>query len=472
VEDILVSHGLVDLSRDPFIARTDAEGIDAFANVAAVYNELRQLGPTIRKLKVYDAFPSTSIPVGNAASITSVSGNKIEIGTFKRVDTGTDSTIHFMLVNRVCNNPDGTVSSPQSVTVTFNRPSGSWRIEDVVSHSSWIIASNGSFTDNLGPGQGKLYKLTLAPPPAPVLVSPSNSATNVSTSPTLSWNASSGATSYQLQVSTSSSFSTTIVNQSGITATSYAVSGIAYSTTYYWHVNATNAGGTSAWSTTWSFTTVPPPPSPPTLLSPSNGATGVSASPTLSWNASSGATSYGLQVSTSSSFSTTIVNQTGLATTSYAVSGLGNNTTYYWHVNVSNPGGTSAWSSTWSFTTVVQQYYLTVNSPCGLPTTGQGWYNAGTQVQVTVTSPYVSGATRWTFTTWSGNASGNQNPIPITMDGPKTIITTIQHAQACPKTCRTQGKEASDEEVADTLFAPLLRVLAEQRILLAERAGA
>jgi len=90
-------------------------------------------------------------------------------------------------------------------------------------------------------------------------------------------------------------------------------------------------------------------------------------------------------------------------------------------VNAKNAAGTSNWSSTWSFTTVVQQYYLTVNSPCGLPTTGEGWYNAGTQVQVTVTSPYVSGATRWTFTNWSGDASGSQNPITIMMDGPKTI---------------------------------------------------
>jgi M6 family metalloprotease-like protein len=40
------------------------------------------------------------------------------------------------------------------------------------------------------------------PPAAPGLVSPANGATNVSTSPTLTWNASSGATSYRLQVST------------------------------------------------------------------------------------------------------------------------------------------------------------------------------------------------------------------------------------------------------------------------------
>jgi hypothetical protein len=188
-------------------------------------------------------------------------------------------------------------------------------------------------------------------PAAPTLSSPSNGATGVSTNPTLSWNASTGATSYQLQVSTSSTFSTTVVDQIGITGTSYPVSGLANNTLYYWQVNATNAGGTSSYSSTWSFTTIVAAPAVPTLASPSNGATGVSTSPTLSWNASTGATSYQLQVSTSSTFSTTVVNQIGITGTSYPVSGLANNTLYYWQVNATNAGGTSSYSSTWSFTT-------------------------------------------------------------------------------------------------------------------------
>ncbi len=190
-------------------------------------------------------------------------------------------------------------------------------------------------------------------PSAPTLASPANGATGVATSPTLSWNASTGATSYTLQVSTSSDFSTLVLNQTGIVGTSYAASSLLNNTTYYWRVNATNAGGTSAWSSVWSFTTIVAAPLAPTLALPANGATGVAASPTLSWNISSGATSYALQVSTSSDFSTLVLNQTGIGSTSYAVSSLLNNTTYYWRVNATNAGGTSAWSSVWSFTTVV-----------------------------------------------------------------------------------------------------------------------
>jgi hypothetical protein len=246
-----------------------------------------------------------------------------------------------------------------------------------------------------------VWILTTAPvPPAPpALISPANGATGVATNPTLSWNASTGATSYGLQVSTSSSFTTTVVNQTGITSTSYPVSGLANSTTYYWRVNATNSGGTSAWSSpVWSFTTVVVPPSAPTLASPANGSATQSITPTLSWNTSTGATSYGLQVSTSSSFTTTVVNQTGITSTSRAISGLSNNTTYYWRVNATNTAGTSAWSSqVWSFITVPgapipisppNQTSPTISRPPTLTWSAPAGGSASYQVQVSTSSSF------------------------------------------------------------------------------------
>src|SRR5262249_60996574 len=90
----------------------------------------------------------------------------------------------------------------------------------------------------------------------------------------------------------------------------------------------------------------PPPPAAPVLSSPPDGATGVSTSPTLSWNASAGATSYECQVSTSPTFATLVSDQPGLTGTSTTVTGLASNTTYFWRVNASNAGGTSPWSVT------------------------------------------------------------------------------------------------------------------------------
>jgi hypothetical protein len=92
---------------------------------------------------------------------------------------------------------------------------------------------------------------------APLLASPANGATNVSTTPTLSWNAVSCATTYGLQVAKDSSFSAAaiVVNQSGITSASYTLATpLSNGTTYYWRVNAKNAGETSSWSLVWSFT--------------------------------------------------------------------------------------------------------------------------------------------------------------------------------------------------------------------------
>ncbi len=193
--------------------------------------------------------------------------------------------------------------------------------------------------------------------PTPSLSSPANNATNISINPTLSWNSVSSATSYSLQVSTNSSFSSLVVNQSGISGTSYSVN-LNYNTTYYWRVNATNSGGTSGWSSR-TFTTMQEPvvaPDDPTLVSPNNGATNVSINTSLSWNSAARAVSYSLQVSTNSSFSSLVVNQSGISGTSYSVN-LNYNTTYYWRVNATNSSGTSLWCSPFIFTTSGRNSY-------------------------------------------------------------------------------------------------------------------
>ncbi len=192
------------------------------------------------------------------------------------------------------------------------------------------------------------------PPSAPVLSSPADGAVDVSTSPTLLWCPSAGALSYRVQVSTSSGFATTVLDRSGLGSTSTDATGLAGGTLYYWRAAASGSGGTSAWSPSWRFTTVAAPTSPPpapTLYFPRNGATGVSTSPTLQWNAAAGATSYRLQVSTAWDFRTTVVDRSGIASASAPVSGLAAGSVYYWRVSAANSAGSSAWSAAWSFTT-------------------------------------------------------------------------------------------------------------------------
>jgi len=224
----------------------------------------------------------------------------------------------------------------------------------------WHVSATNSYGTST---YSNIWSFTTgSPPQAPTLLAPSDGATNQSLTPTLSWNASSGATSYTLQVSTNSSFTSYVYNQSGLTSISQQVTELNHSTTYYWRVSATNSYGTSGPSSTWSFITGTPP-AVPTLLAPSNGAIEQSLSPTLSWNASIGATSYRLQVSTNSSFTIYIYDQSSLINTTQQVTGLANSTTYYWRVSSANSYGTSSPTVSWSFSTGSPPQAPTLLSP-------------------------------------------------------------------------------------------------------------
>jgi hypothetical protein len=235
-----------------------------------------------------------------------------------------------------------------------------------------------------------VWSFTTVPPAAgaPTLSSPSNSATNQPLSLSLTWNTVSGASTYRVQLSTISSFTSTVVDDSTLTSSIEAVGPLSTSTTYYWRVNVKNAGGTSAWSEVWSFTTVPPAAGAPTLSSPSNSATNQPLSLSLMWNTVSGTSNYHVQLSTSPSFSSTVVNDSTLMTTTKDVGPLSTSTTYYWRVNAKNPGGTSAWSEVWSFTTIPP-------AP-GTPTLASPSNNATNQpLSLSLTWNTVSGASTY-----------------------------------------------------------------------------
>ncbi len=185
-------------------------------------------------------------------------------------------------------------------------------------------------------------------PQAPVLLTPINSAVNISLSPTLGWNSSTYATSYTLQISENNSFTSFIFNQSGLTTTNRSISGLNNWTKYYWRVNAMNTYGTSSWSEIWSYTTIL---ATPMLSLPVNGAMSIPILPTLSWNAVSGATAYSLQVSLTNNFSSFVYNQSGLTSTNQQISGLNHTSIYYWRVSATNSFGTSNWANYWSFAT-------------------------------------------------------------------------------------------------------------------------
>ncbi|MCU0372870.1 MAG: T9SS type A sorting domain-containing protein, partial [Ignavibacteria bacterium] len=194
------------------------------------------------------------------------------------------------------------------------------------------------------------------PPISPALLSPANNSSWISLTPLLDWSDVSGVTSYNLQVSTNSQFTSTIINLSNLTTSQYQVSSglLQINTTYYWRVSSTNGNGTGQWSVVWSFTTLGVPPAP-ALVSPENGTIVNTVTPLLNWSDVPEATSYGVQVALNPSFSAIILNITNIPISQYQITSpvLPTNLFLYWRANASNSYGTGNWSPGWYFTIIL-----------------------------------------------------------------------------------------------------------------------
>ena len=180
------------------------------------------------------------------------------------------------------------------------------------------------------------------------------SATNITTTSfTARWNSSATATTYLLDVSTASDFSTFITDYNGKdvgNVTSCNVTSLSGSTIYYYRVRASNSGGTSANSNTITVTTL--------LAAPvAIAATNITTSGfTANWNASTGATNYWVDVSTTDDFSNVLASYNNKSVgnvTTHIIISLTPNTTYYFRVCASNSSSTSPYSNTITVTTNV-----------------------------------------------------------------------------------------------------------------------
>ncbi len=171
---------------------------------------------------------------------------------------------------------------------------------------------------------------------------PAAGATGISASPTLSWGASSGATSYDYCYDTTNdnACSAWISTPS----TSPSLSGLSANTTYYWQARANNAGVTvyaDGSATSFRSFTTGSAPGAFFKSNPTAGATGMSPNPSLSWTAGSGAGSYEYCYDTTNDNACSSWTSSG-SQTSVVLSGMAPGTTYYWQVRAINSLGFSA----------------------------------------------------------------------------------------------------------------------------------
>ena len=113
-------------------------------------------------------------------------------------------------------------------------------------------AGNGSWADTW------TFQTIVGSASTPALAEPPSGSLGVSVTPTLSWRTAANAAAYHLQVAEDSAFSIVIVDAVGLTDTSYSGSSLQLLREYFWRVRATNAAGTSDFSSIWRFTTAGP----------------------------------------------------------------------------------------------------------------------------------------------------------------------------------------------------------------------
>ncbi|MBL0358033.1 MAG: fibronectin type III domain-containing protein [Chitinophagaceae bacterium] len=135
--------------------------------------------------------------------------------------------------------------------------------------------------------------------------------------------------------------------------TSYTDVGLGSSATYYYKIQATNAGGNSTWSNQANATTNTPPATipaaPSNLVATASGTSIIN----LTWiDNASNETSYVLQRSLSSASGFAVIATLGSNSTSYSNTGLNSSTTYYYRVQAVNAADVSVWSNTANATTV------------------------------------------------------------------------------------------------------------------------
>ena len=304
-----------------------------------------------------------------------------------------------------------------------------------------------------GTGENSSIITVMTVPPSPVELAASSITHN---SFNANWNSSNGATGYYLDVATDNTFSSPVAgffNKNIGNVTTYSVTGLSQSTSYYYRIRAYNTGGTSGYSGTVNTATLANLVSVPAV----NPASSIAATSfSANWNAVTGVTKYFLDVATDNAFTNFVAGfndkDVGNVLT-YSVTGLTAGNIYYYRVRAFNASGTSSSSNivlvktiplapvekaassitatdfvaNWDASTGATGYYIDVATDNGFTTFVAGFNNrdVGNVLLYTVTG--LTGSTSYYYRIRAyntGGTSGNSGTInPTTLAG-STVIAT------------------------------------------------
>ncbi len=260
--------------------------------------------------------------------------------------------------------------------------------------------------------------LAPTPPYIPSSPSPSNSASDQSINPTLSWSGGDpdgDTVTYTVYLDTNSN--PTSQKCSG-TTTSCSVSGLNYNTKYYWKVTASDGRVPLVTGPIWNFITQNRPPYQPSTPSPLNGADAQLVNPTLTWNGGDpdgDTVTYTVYFDTNSNPTTQKCTGT---TTSCSVSGLNYNTKYYWKVTASDGKAPLVTGPVWNF--------ITQNRPPYQPSTPSPLNGADAQL----VNPAL---------TWNGGDPDSGDTVTYTVYFDTNSNPTTQKCSGTTTSCSVSG---------------------------------
>ncbi|PKL83211.1 MAG: hypothetical protein CVV24_06050, partial [Ignavibacteriae bacterium HGW-Ignavibacteriae-3] len=313
------------------------------------------------------AFGGIGFTLGSAAeNLGSVSVTRV---------TGSHATLNGNTgINRIWSiTPANALTAARSLTLTWNSDDDNSKtltsmqtcqstdnfasLPNSSSLGSPADASSRSMTvslTSLTAGSNRAFTISQSNQPLVVLFAPvaSNASRGTPSGFSANWGASSGATTYMLDVSTVSDFTTFVAGYNNLdvgNVTTHSVSVSTIGITYFYRVRASNVTETSSNSNTISFELI----SSPTATAASSI---TPTSFTATWESSTGATKYLLDVSTASDFSTFIAghnNRDVGNVISLSISSLDPVTTYFYRVRAANSYGTSTNSNSISISTAL-----------------------------------------------------------------------------------------------------------------------
>jgi hypothetical protein len=249
---------------------------------------------------------------------------------------------------------DSDFSSPDRI----GQPTiSTWTVSPDLAVGTWYWrARAGADTVFGGWSQVRDFIITGGAPGIPILISPEHGQTITDNSPTLDWSDVADANNYQVEVYSSSDYSTP-ARTAQVSGSVWTVAPDLTAGIWYWRARAGTDSLYGGWSQAWGFRISTGGPGVPALTFPPNRAFIRDTSPYLAWSTVSGADYYQVQVDNRSNF--LLPERSRYTTVTHWIvypdiwSG-----TWYWRVRAHDDGVWGNWSSPWRFTIAFNQITL------------------------------------------------------------------------------------------------------------------